>query len=384
MRKIICILLILICIPICVQAQTGESTNLPQNDSAKIENLYEYIYNMKTEYELLRDIDAKDYVSNYMKSGNGGFSIEKVRQALINYMLKETTADMRLMVIIIVIAVICSLLHNLEQAFSNESLTNIAYLACFSIIIIFTAKSFYIGVELAKDTIGKMTDFMTALMPVLMMLVASIGGFTESIVLDPIIIGTINLSSRIYIDFIIPIIFMTFVLQFVSSISSEYKIDKLIKLLNQAALWTQGIMMTIFIGIITVRGITSKTIDQVTAKTAKYAVDNFIPIVGKCLSDAVSTVAGYSLLLKNAISSVGLVIVIAIMLLPVIKIFIIAIMYKLVAALIEPISDGRLVNCISSAGDSLILVMSCLISVSVMFFIMISIIATAGKVLMGS
>lgn len=382
MKKIIFILLILLCIPISVQAQSAEPKKVP-DENTQIERLYEYIYNMKTEYELLKDMNIKDYVSSYIKSGSGGFSLIKARKALINYILKETAASMRLMIIIIAISIICSLLNNLERAFNNESLINIAYFACLSIIIIFMSKSFYIGVGLAKDTISKMTDFMTALMPVLMTLIASMGGISEAIVLDPIIIGTINLSSRIYIDFIIPLVFMTFVLQFVSSISSEYKIDKLIKLLNQAALWTQGIMMTIFIGIITVRGITSKTLDQVTAKTAKYAVDNFIPIVGKCLSDAVSTVAGYSLLLKNAISSLGLIVVIVIMLLPVIKIFIIAITYKLVAALIQPVSDGRLVNCIGSAGDSLILVMSCLISVSVMFFIMIAITATAGKALLG-
>lgn len=381
MKKIILILLLLLCIPISVQAAGNSEQQL--SDNIQIEKLYDYITGMKTEYELLKDMNVKDYVKSYMKTGDGGFSIKKIRQALINYALKETSASMRLMIIIIAIAIICALLNNLERAFNNENITNIAYLACFSIVVIFMAKSFYIGVDMVKDAIMKMTDFMTALMPVLIMLIASIGGFTEAAVMDPIIIGTINLSSRLYVDFIIPLIFMTFVLQFVNSISSGYKIDKLIKLINQTALWAQGIMMTIFIGIITVRGITSKTIDQVTAKTAKYAVDNFVPIVGKALSDAVSTVAGYSLLLKNAISSVGLIIIIAIMIFPIIKIFIMAIMYKLVAALIEPVSDGRLVNCIGSAGDSLILVMSCLISVTVMFFIMISIIATAGKVLIG-
>lgn len=381
MKKVILILLLLLCIPISVQAAGNSEQQL--SDNIQIEKLYDYITGMKTEYELLKDMNVKDYVKSYMKTGDGGFSIKKIRQALINYALKETSASMRLMIIIIAIAIICALLNNLERAFNNENITNIAYLACFSIVVIFMAKSFYIGVDMVKDAIMKMTDFMTALMPVLIMLIASIGGFTEAAVMDPIIIGTINLSSRLYVDFIIPLIFMTFVLQFVNSISSGYKIDKLIKLINQTALWAQGIMMTIFIGIITVRGITSKTIDQVTAKTAKYAVDNFVPIVGKALSDAVSTVAGYSLLLKNAISSAGLIIIIAIMIFPIIKIFIMAIMYKLVAALIEPVSDGRLVNCIGSAGDSLILVMSCLISVTVMFFIMISIIATAGKALIG-
>ncbi|MBY6815438.1 stage III sporulation protein AE, partial [Clostridium botulinum] len=57
---------------------------------------------------------------------------------------------------------------------------------------------------------------------------------------------------------------------------------------------------------------------------------------------------------------------------------------KMAAALIEPISDSRLVNSIGAAGDSLILILSCLICVSVMFFIMIAIMASAGKVFMGT
>ena len=228
-----------------------------------------------------------------------------------------------------------------------------------------------------------MSDFMLALLPILIMLLASIGGITEAAVMDPIIIGTINIGAKIFANVIIPLISMSFVLQFVNNITEEYKIDKLTKLLNQIALWGQGILMTVFIGVMTVRGISSKTLDQVVAKTAKYAVDNFVPIVGKCLSDAVATVAGYSLLLKNALSSVGLVILILIMILPVLKILVTAILYKLTAALIEPIGDKRLVNCIGSAGDSLILITSCLICVSVMFFIMISIVAAAGKIAVG-
>lgn len=382
MKKIIAFLvLIILFMPYNVKALEG--TDIIYNDTKQIQQLYDYIYNMKTEYEISKDMNIKDYVKQYMKTGNSGFSVKKILSAILNFSFREATSSMKLMSMIIIISVVCALLNNLEKAFSNENLSSIAYLACFSVIILLMAKSFYTGVGVAKTTINNMTDFMTALMPVLMTLLASVGGFTEAAIMDPLILGTITLVSRFYVNFIIPLIFMTFVLKFVSSISTEYKVDKLIKLLNQIAIWFQGIVMTLFIGIVTARSITSKTIDQVAAKTAKYAVDNFIPIVGKCLSDAISTVAGYSVLLKNALSSVGLIVILIIVIFPIIKILVMAFMYKLVAALIEPISDIRLVNCINSAGDSLILVMSCLISVSVMFFVMISIIATAGKMVIG-
>lgn len=389
MKKIMLILSIIFIMCFNVQAadiNSSASTNYNQDAEVnqKIEQFYDYISNMKTKYELMNDFDIKSYVKNFMKTGDGKFNTKKLVQALITYSMKEVVSSLKLLSTVVIIALICALLTNLQKAFSNESLSNIAYYACYSLIIIIMAKSFYIGVDIARSTINEMTDFMTALVPILIMLVGSVGGFVEAAVIDPMVMGAITISARLFMNIVIPIISMTFVLQFVNNLSSDYKVDKLTKFLNQCALWVQGIIMTVFIGIITIRGITAKTIDQVAAKTAKFAVDNFVPIVGKSLSDAVSTVAGYSILLKNAISSVGLVILVCIILLPIIKILIIALSYKLTGALIEPISDSRLVNCLTSAGNSLILIMSCLISVSIMFFIMIAIIASAGKVMLGT
>ncbi|GAA0743503.1 stage III sporulation protein AE [Clostridium oceanicum] len=367
-----------------VQASPSNNNNIEKDDDTKIEKLYDYISDMKNEYEILKDVNPKEYVNDFLKNGTSNLSYKKAAKSAITYAFKEVAASMKMIGTLIVVAIICALLNNLQEAFSNDTLSNIAYFACYALIIVILSRSFYLGIDIARETIKKMTDFMTALMPILVMLVASVGGIVEASLIDPLVLGALNISSRIFSDFIIPIISMTFVLQFVNNLSKDYKVSKLTKLLNQIALWIQGIVMTVSIGIITIRGITSKTIDQVTAKTAKYAVDNFIPVVGKCLSDAISTVAGYSVLLKNSLSSLALIILIAMLLVPIIKILMMALMYKLAAALIEPVSDSRLVNCVEAAGNSLILILSCVICVSFMFFIMICIVASAGKVMIGS
>lgn len=365
-----------------VQAFSGE-VSLDKENNKQIEELYNYITNMKSEYEILKDMNIKDYVKKFMKTGEGTISPKKVVKAVGSFFVVEMKACLKLMISIIIIAITCALITNLERAFSNENLSNIAYFACYALLIIIMARSFYIGVDLARETIRKMTNFMLILLPVLLMLLFTIGGTVQATTMDPVIVLTINIAGKLFSNILIPIISATFVLQFVNNISEDFKIDKLTSLLNKIVLWGQGILMTIFIGIITIRGITSETLDKVVAKTAKFAVDNFVPIVGKCLSDAISTVAGYSILLKNALGSIGLIILIVIVLFPTIKILISAFLYKIVSAFIEPIADKRLVNCISSAGNSLILITSCVICVSVMFFIMVAIVCSAGKVAIG-
>lgn len=383
MKKIIFIILIMLMLPLNVQASGVQDKSNDLEENTKVEQLYDYIVNMKTDYEVLRELNARDFVKEFMKTGDGKFSVGKLSKAVMAYSFREGAAILKSMSVIIMIAIICALINNLQKAFKSEDVSNIAYFACYALIIIILSKSFYNAVSVARDTIFKTSDFMSALIPVLMMLLASVGGFTEAAVMDPIIIAAININVKIYTNIIIPLIFMSFVMQFVNNISSEFKIDKLTKLINQVAIWTQGIMVTVFVGIVSIRGMTSKTIDQVTVKTAKYLSDNFIPVIGKALSDAIASVAGYSLLLKNALSGLGLIIILIIALYPIIKILLMSFMFKLTAALIEPISDAKIVNCLSSVGNSLTLIMSCVISSSVMFFIMVSIIASAGKMAVG-
>ncbi len=324
-------------------------------------------------------MSPKEFVQSYMKDGQGSLERKEILKIALGYLFKEIVVSFKIIGQLIIIAIVCALLNNLQNAFSNEKLCNVAYFACFSVMIILLARGFYIGVELTQQVINSISDFMVALMPVLIMLLASVGSVSQAVVMDPIIMGVCTLGTKLYSSIIIPIICMSFVLDFVNNISNEYNVKNLTSLLKKFALWVQGIFLTIFVGIITIRGIVGNSFDVVTTKTAKFAMDSFIPVVGKTLSDAFATVASYTLLLKNSVSLLGVVILISIILLPIIKIFVMGFMYKLTSALLQPVSDNKVTNIIDAAGGSLMLLGSCIICVSVMFFIMITIIAATGK-----
>ena len=384
MKKKILIFSFIFIVLIGVRAGASTEGTIDSDTQNKISNLYNYITNLKLEEELFNDMTPKEFVEYIVKNGEAPYTMKDYVSIITKYFFKELSATMKIMISIIIVGLLCGLLKNLQGAFSSEKLCDIAYFACYGVLIVLLSKGFLMAIGIAKDAIGNITNLMAALIPVLFSLIIGVGGVSQVATLDPLVLVVVNIVPRIYVTFIIPLILMGFVLSFVNNISKDYKISKLTKLCKQAVLWAQGIIMTIFIGIVTVRGITSSTLDAVTAKTAKFAVDNFIPVVGKALSDAVATVAGYSLILKNAISTLGLILIIFIILVPIIKLFLTSIIYKLTASLLEPVSENSITDCITSAGDSLILIMSCLICISVMFFIMISIMASAGQFLLGT
>ncbi|MBU5454580.1 stage III sporulation protein AE [Caproiciproducens sp. MSJ-32] len=349
----------------------------------QLESLYNYINNMKLDVEILNELDPVQYIKSYIENGEGNLSFKTILNSIINFLFKEVKTSLTLCISIIAIAIICSLIKNLQAAFSNDSISNIAFFACYCILIILLTKSFMVSINIAIDLINKLSDFMVAILPVLVMMISTIGGFAQAATLDPIVLATTIIIPRIYKTIIIPLILVSFVLQFINNISTEYKISNLCKLTKQITVWFQGIILVTYIGFLTVRGITSSTIDAVTLKTTKFAVDNFIPIVGKAFSDAISSVAGYALIIKNAVSAFGLLIIVLMMLYPIIKLILISIIYKLSASVIEPIADKRITSSIAAASDSVTLLISCVLCVSLMFFVIIGIIASAGKFVVG-
>lgn len=359
--------------------------NVISNDeiNGDLEGLYDYISTMKSDFELINDLDPVSYIKNYITTGKGNLSFSKICDAVISLLFKEVKTVLSMCITIVVIGIICSLIKNLQSAFSSDSISEIAFYACYALMIIVLTRTFIISLDLAKDIITEISGFMSKLLPILLVMLGVAGGFTESATMDPIVLGTTIIIPKIYLNIILPLILITFVLQFTNNISTEPKISNLCSLVKSAVLWIQGLILTVYIGLLTVRGITASTIDAVTLKTAKFTIDNFIPIVGKTFSDAITSVAGYSLIIKNAIGSVGLIVLILIIIYPIIKIFLSSIILKISSSLLEPIADKRITKAVFSAGDSLVLILSSVLCVSLMFFVLIAMMVSAGKFVIG-
>lgn len=360
-------------------------TSVISNDEieTEVDSLYNYINTMKSDIELMNELDPLSYIKAYMEDGKGNVSISKIGGAVVSLLLKEVKSVLGLSFSIIAIGIISALLKNLQEAFNSEGISEVAFYACYALMIVMLTKTFLISLDMAKDVITNIVEFMTKLLPVLVLMLGAAGGLTQAATMDPIVLGATILIPQIYLNIIIPLILSSFVLQFANNMSNGSKLSNLCDITKKSTIWIQGIIITIFIGLLTVRGITASTIDAVTLKTTKFAIDNFIPIVGKSFSDAISSVAGYSLIIKNAIGSIGLIAIILIILYPIIKIVLSSIIFKLSASLLEPIADKRITKSIAAAGQSLTLIMSCVLCVSLMFFILIAMMVQAGKFVVG-
>ncbi|NBI27563.1 stage III sporulation protein AE [Chengkuizengella marina] len=312
--------------------------------------------------------------------GGEGFSLSQVFTGFFKYFLHEILYNGKLLVTIVILAVFSMILETLQSAFERNSVSKVAYAISYIVLIIIVINSFSVAISYAKTAIENMIHFMIAMIPLLLTLLVSMGSFATASIMHPLIIFMIHTTGTLIYTVVFPLLFFSAVLHIVSSISDKYNVSQLAELLRNISIGIFGALVTVFLGVISVQGASSAVSDGVTIRTAKYVTSNFVPVIGRMFSDASDTVIGASLLVKNAIGLVGVVILIFLCVFPAIKILTLALIYNLSAAIMQPLGDSPIVKCLFTIGKSMIYVFAALAAVGLMFFLAITIIITAGNV----
>ncbi len=248
------------------------------------------------------------------------------------------------------------------------------YYVQYILIVTLVMSNFSDIINLARDTIQNLVGFSHTLIPILITLMMTTGSITSASVIQPILLFLITFIGNIISNFLLPLILIGTALGIISKISNRIQINKLSKYFKSSTIWILGITLTLFVGILSLEGTLTSSVDGITAKTAKAAVSNFIPVVGKILGDAVDTVIGCSNILKNAVGLVGVIVVIGICIVPIIKLTILMITYYIASAICEPIADEKIISLLSQIGDTFKILLAMLISVSVMLIIGITLV----------
>ncbi len=229
-------------------------------------------------------------------------------------------------------------------------------------------------IKLIKDTIQNLVGFSHTLIPILITLMMTTGNITSASEVQPILLFLITFIGNIITTILLPLTLIGTALSIISKISDRVQIGKLSKYFKSTTVWILGVTLTLFVGVLSLEGTLSSSVDGITAKTAKVAVSNFIPVVGKILGDAVDTVIGCSNILKNAVGIVGVIIVIGICIVPIIKLAILMATYYLVSAVCEPIADEKIISLLSQIGDTFKILLAMLSAISVMLIIGITLV----------
>lgn len=314
-------------------------------------------------------------INELLNSAIGGrIDNKSIYSNIFSLLGKEIVNVLRILANVLLIVVIHSLLKSVSENLGNSGVSKITYYVEYILIVTLVLVSFSEVITITKNSIQNLVGFSYSLLPILLALVASTGNVISVSVVQPIILSSIVFISSIVQNVVIPILLISTVLGIISNISDKVQVEKLSKFFKSSIVWFLGVVVTLFVGVLSVEGTLSSGVDGVTAKTTKAVVSSFVPVVGKALGDSVDTVLGCTNILKNATGIVGIVVIVGICAAPIIKLTILSVAFKLTSALSEPIADKNIVKLLGHMGDTFKILLAIMFFIAVMLIVGITII----------
>lgn len=380
MKKAIMVLLWLMLLSSTVWGAPADQTDVTQRvlEKMSLEDINQVVDKIKA--ELHENVPGVENLTIQEMAAKGiQINWQQWWKSLMARFFQEIAANVHLSGKLLFLAVLCAILQNLQNSFERSNVSLLTYSICFSFLAVIALTSIYNVLELARQTVAQMVDFMQALLPVLISLLAGVGAVTSAALFSPVMLFLTSMVSLLVKDVVLPLLFLTTVLECVNYLSNTYRLDNLASVFKQGGMVVLSLALVVFIGVVTIQGVSGSVSDGIALRTAKYATATFIPVVGKMFSDTVELVMGASLLLKNTVGILGVLAVLMICVWPLLKILALIVVIKLTGALIQPMGDDRMAKCLDMMGNNLLLIFGAVLTAALMFFLGITMIIGVGN-----
>ena len=263
--------------------------------------------------------------------------------------------SLRGVVLLLGAVLVCGVAEDCLQAAGSE--VNYVSMAGALVVTALTAGSVRGLMTLGMETIEQLDVFSKALLPTLAAAVAASGGIVSA--------GVKQVATAFFAELLITLIrnvFMPLVYVCAAAASAEamlpgHGLGRIGKGVSKAVTWVLTGALILFTGYLAVSGALSGSSDALTAQLTKNAISTAVPVVGGIISDAARSVLAGALVLKNAVGAFGMLAVLAICLLPFLRLAVQYLLYKLTAFLAATVGSAPLVGLIDALGSAFGLVL---------------------------
>lgn len=319
-----------------------------------------------------------EQIINSMINGRPIFDTDSIIKNLTDLFLMEVRSSVFIGCEILAICIVTGLLTNFSNTFGSKTVSSLGTMICGIIITVLCIGNFYQTYDYCSSTIGTMASAMEILLPIMIPLLISMGGISSGSIMDPVMAGAVTGFDFLMQHVVLPLVFLSAVFVMINGLTEKDYVKKLSTFLRKGAIFLTGLMITIFTGITAVQGIVTKSADGILIDTAKFSIDNFVPIVGGFAADSLDMVLSCIGLIKNAVGVIGIIILLSLLAGPVVKILSVAAVYKLIAIAAEPVAPKNISDSLNEIGNAAVTMTVVLATGAFMFLIFITIIMGMG------
>ncbi len=295
---------------------------------------------------------------------------------LLSAVFSEVAEFRETLVQMVLLCIVFAILYNFANVFENPSVTEISFYMVYMLLLVLLMRSFFILRDISITVISHMMDFLKVMIPTFTASMAFSGQITTAAGFYDLTFILIYALEWLMKYLIIPAVQIYVALELINHLTEEDMISRMTALVKSGILWCMKCLFTIVVGINVVQNLLTPVIDTfksgIIAKTA-----GLVPGLGTSINAVTEIMVGSGIIIKNGIGVAAILILLVLCSGPLIKVWVMTFLYKLLEAMIQPVADKRMIGCIGSAGEGGRLLGKVVVTTTVMFLVTIAMITAA-------
>ena len=301
---------------------------------------------------------------------------EGVRQLLKDTLLSQVDGNRRTAVRIMLLLTVAGVVTNFISVFEKSQAASTGFYMMYLCLFTLLMQVFQMMQQITMDALDRVITFMELLMPSYFLASVFASGSVAGAGFYEVTLGVILIIQWILKYAVMPAVNLYVLFCMVNHLTKEDYLSKLAEILKTFVEWMLKTLMAAALGFQTIQRLILPAVDSLkTAVLTKTA--GAVPGIGNVFSGVTEVVLGSAVLIKNAVGAAGMIFLALLCLVPLLKLGFGAVFYRLLAAIAQPVSDRRMVDCVGSVGEGLGLLMKVLLMVGALFFISIAMAAAS-------
>ncbi len=233
-----------------------------------------------------------------------------------------------------------------------------------------------------SQTLQSSADFMLTFSTIFAGVLAACGGLTSAAGYQAAMIGVCEIAMQLAAKVMLPVLSMGLAMSIVDAVNPVISLEGMIRLIHKGTVWVLGLVMSLFLGILSVQSMVSVSADGLSAKTTRFVISNMIPFVGNAVSDAYTTVLSSMGVLKSATGLIGIVSILSLLLPLLLELGIYRFFMAVGSAVAEMFAAKHLQRLLSNVERMIATAFSVAVSFSVLFIVSTGVMLMLGGSLM--
>lgn len=305
--------------------------------------------------------------------GNTDVGRDAIKEMLRERILGAWEVNRKSILYLILLAIASAVFIGFSDIFQTRQVSQISFYMIYLLVMGICLASFQAASEWMANGVHTLTGFMKVLYPVYFAAVTVAKGSISSLAFYHLAIILIVVIEELLLHLIVPGIHMYVIIRVMNSLQSEDYLSKFAELLETAIGWGLKTLMGGMIGLNVIQGMLGPAIDTVKRSAVTRGME-MVPGVGDLLGGTAEVALGTAVLIKNSIGIVGMFLCLVLCLAPLLQLAMITLGYKLAAALVQPVSDKRIIECISGVGEGCKMLMNCIFVTGILFLVTVAIV----------